>query len=69
MTDDIQIEDVRPSLLQFVIKMERRLQEKDWKGGWEDQSRKELFDQLIAETMSSHLSQGICRLFSINASL
>lgn len=52
MTDDITIEEVRPSVRSFAISMEERLQKKEWKGGWDEQSRRELYDQLILEAMS-----------------
>lgn len=48
----IEIVNVRDTLKQFAIEMERRLRKNEWKGGWEDLSRREIFQSLIDESMS-----------------
>lgn len=48
----IEIADTRDSLKRFAVEMEKRLRKNEWKGGWEDLSRREVFQSLIDEAMS-----------------
>ncbi len=47
----VDITGVRDSVQQFAIEMEVQLRKNEWKGGWEDLPRRQIFQDLIDQAM------------------